>query len=214
MAFYTKLSFCNKAIAVLGSQSSIQDIDQPTTKEEKAFAEFYDDVKNYVIGYTSANIVHADNWLPDASAVNDNTYTMRWALPHDCKRLVSINDIIVSTTNQYKVEGRHIVLRNNDHSRLVNREEGNTITIIYEKDMDEAEFDADLGRLFYYELASDFGIAQKITSSPELRELARIEKERIKQAYMAKKANENKNIPVIRDYAGSRYENPRNKPMK
>lgn len=205
---------CNKAVAVLGSQSLIQDIDTPTTKEEIVFAQFYDDVKNYVLGYTSANIVHADNWLPDDTVVNDATYTMRWALPHDCKRLVSINDILVSTTNEYKVEGRHIVLRNNDKSRLVNRDNGNTITIIYEKDMDEAQFDADLARLFYYELASDFGIAQKITSNVELREAARLEKERIKQAYLSKKANENKNIPVIRDYAGSRYENPRNRPMK
>lgn len=214
MAFYTKLSFCNKAVAVLGSQSSIQNIDEPTTKEERVFAEFYDDVKNFVLGYTSANIVHADNWLPDDTAVNDSTYTMRWALPHDCKRLVSINDIVYSTTNLYKIEGRHIVLRNNDKSILVNRDNGNTITIIYEKDMNEAEFDTDLARLFYYELASDFAVAQKITSDLVLREAARVEKERVKQAYLAKKANENKNIPVIRDYTGSRYENPRNRPMK
>ena len=123
----SKEAVCNLSLSRLGNYAGVSDIDDPTTPAEKAFAKWWDIIRQYTLKEIAPNFaLERANIASDATAPAFG-YSYRYRKPSDCLKVLGFGEIR-SKENNFTVEGEYI---------LTDEYEGEELPLRYIKDITE-----------------------------------------------------------------------------
>lgn len=104
MSITSKIDICNMTINLLGSVSSIADIDAPTDPRESVFALWYDVARQTLLRTYTPNFAKFRLALPLLSDQKTNGYEYGYQIPKDCLLVQGVGTLDEKKDN-YSIEG-------------------------------------------------------------------------------------------------------------
>lgn len=108
----SKVDICNMALSFLGSNGSVNDIDQPENDSERAFSRWYDTTKRTVLSLTKPNFALKRARIPRIEEEIIFGFSNSYQIPSDCLKVLGIGNI-EDKANNFTVEGGKIYTEEN-----------------------------------------------------------------------------------------------------
>ena len=96
------------ALSILGDYGSVENIDTPTSSNEKVFAVWYDNCRKALLRNTMPNFALKRKRVSKDATAPVFGYENAYECPHDCVKLLGIDQIDYKKNN-YAVEGDYII---------------------------------------------------------------------------------------------------------
>jgi hypothetical protein len=178
-----KTEICNLSQSILGNFSSVNDIDNPTTPAEKAYAKWYDTCRQNVLKLLMPNFALGRKIIAKQVAVPEFGYSYLYLKPIDCLKVLGIGDV-QEKMNDYAVEGDNI-MTDNDYP--------DGMKLRYIKDItDVSKFSPEAINLIAWSLA--YAVCIEITKDYE--KLTYLEKIMPGKLSSASALNAQENLPI------------------
>jgi hypothetical protein len=210
MAYYTsKNQICNLALAHLGSNGTVNDIETPVEDIEIAFAVHYDIIRQDLLRKTLPNFALRRRLLAKEGENPAFGYGFYYEYPQDCLKLLGIGEIS-DKQNDYVVEADE-----NGNLKIwtdTDADEGMPIRFVYDE-IDVSKYTPDFINLFSQQLAA--AVAMNVTQNAEAAQLADARAMKAMAGHSALNAQESRPVRVSESrFKQARYTNLTSLPVK
>lgn len=129
----TSLDIVNAALDIIG-QTTIASIENPTSKNEKICARWYDKCRRYLLAYHPWDFAEGYYACPRSGTPDNENFTDKYRLPNDFLELIKIDG--EGTSFQYAFEYGEVDWTREGNDILLNADAANSINIVYTRDFE------------------------------------------------------------------------------